>query len=164
MKKIGLFYASDGGSTQEVSEMIAKELDECEIFDVCKADKNKVLSFDNIIFAAPTYGSGDLQDDMDSFLSAFESSELSSKTIALVGLGDQDVYDDTFVNSLFKMYEKLKSAKIIGQTSTDGYTYSNSEAVIDGKFIGLAIDQVNQDDLTAKRIQDWIQQIKTQFS
>lgn len=40
--------------------------------------------------------------------------------------------------------------------STDGYTYDDSESVVDGHFIGLALDDVNEDDKTAERIDAWI--------
>ena len=54
-------------------------------------------------------------------------------------------------------------ADIIGFTSTDGYKYEESEAVIDNKFVGLALDENNQDDETPDRIQAWVQEIKKEF-
>ena len=32
--------------------------------------------------------------------------------------------------------------------STDGYTYDDSEAIDGDKFLGLALDEVNEDDKT----------------
>ena len=46
------------------------------------------------------------------------------------------------------------------QVSTDGYTFDDSEAVVDGKFVGLALDDVNEDDKTDERIDAWIDSIK----
>jgi hypothetical protein len=43
--------------------------------------------------------------------------------------------------------------------STDGYTFDDSEAVVDGKFIGLPLDDVNEDDKTDSRIDAWIAEI-----
>ena len=40
-----------------------------------------------------------------------------------------------------------------------GYTFDDSEAVIDGKFIGLPLDDVNEDDKTDVRIDAWIAEI-----
>ena len=39
---------------------------------------------------------------------------------------------------------------------TDGYTFGDSEAVIDGKFIGLPLDDINEEDKTDTRIKAWI--------
>ena len=46
-----------------------------------------------------------------------------------------------------------QGAKIIGTTSTDGYTFEKSRGVKNGIFVGLMIDVENQDDLTEERIQ-----------
>ena len=61
-----------------------------------------------------------------------------------------------------EIYAGLKDsgAKFVGQVSTDGYTYDDSAAVIDGQFIGLALDDVNEDDKTDGRIDAWVEQIK----
>lgn len=88
----------------------------------------------------------------------------AGKTIALVGLGDQDIYGDTFCGGLSYIYKKVsKQGKVIGQTSTDGYTFDDSEAVVDGKFVGLIIDEVNQEDMTEQRIKAWVEMLKASF-
>ena len=51
-------------------------------------------------------------------------------------------------------------ANIIGSVSTEGYTFDDSDAVVDGKFIGLALDDVNEDDQTESRIDAWLDSIK----
>jgi flavodoxin I len=47
----------------------------------------------------------------------------------------------------------------VGAVSPDGYTFDDSEAVIDGKFIGLPLDDVNEDDKTDSRINAWVAEI-----
>ena len=49
---------------------------------------------------------------------------------------------------------------MIGETETDGYTFDGSRGVEDGKFLGLAIDEVNQSDLTDERVEKWTEEIK----
>lgn len=165
MKKIGLFYGSDGGITQEVAQKIADKLGDCQIFDVASSKADDLNAFENLIFATPTYGSGDLQDDWDTFLSNIDESAFAGKVIALVGLGDQEIYSDTFCNGIAHLYQKVsKQGKVIGQTSTDGYTFDDSEAVVDGKFVGLVIDEVNQENMSNERIQKWIESIKGSFA
>lgn len=165
MKKVGLFYGSDGGTTQEIAQKIADKLGDCQMFDVASSKPADLAGFENLVFATPTYGSGDLQDDWDSFLSGADEGAFAGKTIALVGLGDQEIYSDTFCNGIAHIYEKAsKQGKIIGQTSTDGYTFDDSAAVVGGKFVGLVIDEVNQDDKTSARIDAWVNTIKGAFA
>ena len=39
-------------------------------------------------------------------------------------------------------------------------SYDDSEAVVDGKFLGLALDEVNEDDKSDERIDAWIDELK----
>ena len=57
-----------------------------------------------------------------------------------------------------ELYNGIKDsgAKFIGSVETDGYTFDDSEAVIGGKFIGLPLDEINEDDKTDARIGAWI--------
>lgn len=91
---------------------------------------------------------------------------MSGKTVALFGLGDQDGYDDTYVDALGILYEQVLAmgAKVIGGFDVDSdYDYESSAAIVDGKFVGLALDEDNQEEFTEKRIDLWISQIKDQI-
>ena len=57
-----------------------------------------------------------------------------------------------------------RGAKTIGYWSTDGYDFTESKAVRNGKFVGLAIDEDNQSDLTDERVKAWVAQIKQEFA
>ena len=72
---------------------------------------------------------------------------------------------DTFVGGMGELYNGIKNsgAKFIGAVETDGYTFDDSEAVIDGKFIGLPLDDVNEDDKTDTRIEAWLAAITPQL-
>lgn len=161
MEKVGIFFGSDGGNSKTVAENIAKELGDAEVIDVASASKDQFGTFKNLILVTPTYGSGDLQTDWEDFLDSLSESDFSGKVVGLVGLGDQDTYSDTFCDGISHIYNKAKgSATIVGQTSTDGYEFSDSQSVVDGKFVGLALDEDNQDDKTADRIKNWVADIK----
>ena len=54
-------------------------------------------------------------------------------------------------------------AEVIGFTSTEGYKYEESEAVIDNHFVGLALDENNQDDETPERVMEWVAELKKEF-
>ena len=44
----------------------------------------------------------------------------------------------------------------MGSVGTDGYSYDDSSAVVGGEFVGLPLDDVNEDDKTDGRIDAWI--------
>ena len=81
-----------------------------------------------------------------------------------MGLGDQDTYADSFCDGLLPIYEVAnKQGKIIGFTKTEGYEYEETKTIVDGQFIGLMLDEDNQEELSEKRIEEWIGNIKGQF-
>jgi flavodoxin I len=49
---------------------------------------------------------------------------------------------------------------VVGFTGTDGYSFDDSEAVVDGHFVGLAVDEDNESNLTDERIDKWVEQLK----
>jgi flavodoxin I len=158
-----LFYASSTGNSEEIANKIAEELGGIEVFNLSSADVNKINNYDKVILGGSTWGDGELNDDWEDAFDNFKGIDLSNKTIALFGLGDQESYSDEFCNALGIIYEYVSKtgANIIGFTSTDGYDHEDSEAEIDGKFVGLVIDEDNQDDLTDERISSWVEEIKS---
>lgn len=159
----GIFYASNTGNAEEIANKIAEQLGGVEVFDISSTSVEDIANFDKVIIGGSTWGEGELNDDWDESWDAFTALDLSSKTIALFGLGDQDSYADEFCNALGIIYEHVNStgANIIGFTSTDGYEHDDSKAEIDGQFVGLVIDEDNQDDLTDERIKNWVEEIKS---
>lgn len=47
--------------------------------------------------------------------------------------------------------------------SLEGYSFSQSQAVVDGAWVGCAIDEVNESDLTEARIDAWIAMLKAEL-
>ena len=82
------------------------------------------------------------------------------------GTGDAEGYADSFCGAMGKLYDEVvkAGANVVGAVSTDGYSFEESEAVRDGKFIGLPLDADNESDKTETRILTWIEQIKPHFS
>ena len=54
-------------------------------------------------------------------------------------------------------------AKLVGETSVEGYTYESSKAQRGEVFVGLALDQENQARLTNGRVSKWVEQLKKEF-
>ncbi|XPV70515.1 MAG: flavodoxin [Halarcobacter sp.] len=164
MEKIGLFYGSDTGTTEEIVEKIKDTFSKkIELHNIENSTKEDIEQYNKLILASSTWGDGDLQGDWEDFESNLEEIDFSNKTIALVGLGDQEGYEDTFCNALGHLYEYVKDAKIVGKTSTEGYEFEESTAVVDDQFVGLVIDEDNQSELTDKRIEDWVKDIEDLF-
>ena len=162
MKKIGLIYGSSTGNTESVVEKLTHILgtDNLEVKEVSQTNSEEISSFEKLILASSTWGAGDLQSDWEDFETQLNNVNFTGKTVALLGLGDQKRFGDTFCESLSLLHEKTRDANIVGKTSTKGYDFQESNSVINGEFIGLAIDEDNQDDLTTQRLNAWVNQIK----
>ena len=95
----------------------------------------------------------------------FGAVDVAGKKVALFAVGDSEGYSDSFCGALGKLYDAFsdKGANIIGAVSTEGYTFEESEGVRDGKFVGLAIDQDNQSDLTDERVEKWCDAIRSEL-
>ena len=161
MKKTVIIYGSTTGNAAMAAETIAAKLGGGDIKEVAKASKEDLVDYENIILGSSTWGDGELQDDWYGFLPTLKSANLNGKTVAVFGVGDQFSYSSTYVNAMGELYDAAKAAgaKIIGETSTEGYSFDESSAVRDGKFVGLALDYDNQDALSVDRITAWINQI-----
>ena len=144
-----VIYGSSTGTCESIAEKIAQKLG-CEALNVQELSADVVAQNQNLILGTSTWGAGELQDDWYDGLSVLKNADLSGKTIALFGCGDCSTYSDTFVGGIGELYDGIKQsgAKFIGAVSTDGYTFDESSAVVDGKFIGLPLDDINEDDKT----------------
>lgn len=155
-----VIYGSSTGTCESIAEKIAQKLG-CEALNVQELSADVVAQNQNLILGTSTWGAGELQDDWYDGLLVLKNADLSGKTIALFGCGDCSTYSDTFVGGIGELYDGIKQsgAKFIGAVSTDGYTFDESSAVVDGKFIGLPLDDINEDDKTDERINAWVAQI-----
>ncbi|ARU49714.1 Flavodoxin 1 [Sulfurospirillum diekertiae] len=122
-----------------------------------------LAKYDLLILGTSTWYDGDLQDDWDSFMSHLKVADLRGKTVALFGLGDQESYGSDYVSGMRLIYDMVveKGANVIGSWEDEGYSYESSASVMDGKFVGLALDEENQNELTDGRIETWCDQLET---
>ncbi|KPJ95166.1 MAG: flavodoxin [Gammaproteobacteria bacterium SG8_11] len=172
MSKIGIFFGTDTGSTRLIAKMIAKKLGDdiaSKPLNVNRINVEDMLSYDALILGTPTYGEGQVPGkstkvaagSWEEFLPQIKTNDLSGKVIAIYGLGDQEKYSERFADGLFQLYSQLQQcgANIIGDWSTEGYEFEKSKSVVDGKFVGLVLDQSNQRLLTEERIDAWLKTI-----
>ena len=176
MAKIGLFFGTDTGKTRKVAKMIKKMFDDeimAKPVNVNKATAEELSAFDFLILGTPTLGEGLLpglsadceSESWEEYLPAIDAVDFTGKTVAIYGLGDQVGYADEFVDAMMEIYEFVveRGAKVVGAWPTDGYEFEHSEAVVDGKFVGLALDLDNQAGLTEERVAKWLGQIAPDF-
>ena len=125
-----------------------------------------INEYDVLVLGSSTWGAGELQDDWYDGVKVLKKCDLSHKSVALFGCGDSDSYSDTFCDAIGILYEDLKDThcKFCGATDTAGYTFDSSIAVVDGKFVGLPLDEVNEDSKTDERISAWAEQVKQEIS
>ncbi|MCM1138269.1 MAG: flavodoxin FldA [Muribaculum sp.] len=162
MKKTAIFYGSTSGNCEGIANKIAEALGVPDVFSASELDAAKIAAYDNFLFGSSTWGSGDLQDEWYDGIEVIKSSDLSGKTVAVFGCGDSSGFSTTYCDAMGTLYEAAKSAgaNMIGAVSTDGYTFDESTAVVDGKFVGLALDEDNESDKTDERIAVWVEEIK----
>lgn len=163
MKKYGIYYGSATGTTRDIAGKIAKLLnvDSADIHDVASASPTTVGNYETLILGTSTWGSGDIEDDWYDFIAAIEPMYLGGKRIALFGVGDETM-SDTFCSAVGKLYDRLQDTKatFVGEFNVDGYEFEHSDAVRDGKAIGLLLDETNHPDLTDARLKEWTAEIK----
>jgi len=170
MASIGIFVGSSGGVTQSAAEKLEELFDDSELINMEEDydDLEQFDDFDVLLIGSSTWGQGDPQRDWVDPLYEMDNDEpnFSGKKIAFFGAGDQESHGEEFVSALGKMKEtfsKLGADTNYGFWSTDGYKYKSSTAEIDGKFCGLAIDDINQKELTEERINSWATQVKQEM-
>lgn len=167
MARIGLIFGSDDGNTEAIAQRIQKRLGESvvDVMDVADITQLNFTEYDQLILGVPTWDFGQIQSDWEDFWDDLAEVDFSGKTVALFGLGDQFGYGDYFLDAMGMMHDVISASdpKRIGYWPTEGYDYDASKAERDGQFVGLAIDEDQQEELTAERLDRWCEQIHREF-
>jgi flavodoxin I len=165
MAKIGIIYGSSTGHTEKVAELIKNAFGKDAItINVDDATEGDLKKFPYLIFGTPTWDIGSMQDDWEDFIDQVVNADLEDKKVALFGLGDQEHFSDSFADGLGVLYNEIaQKTNIVGAWPIDGYNFDESDAVKDGKFVGLIIDEDNQPKLTDERVKRWVDMLKKEF-
>lgn len=165
MKRTAIFYGSTTGTTESIANLIAEKLgvSQADVRDVSTMTSDMVNGYDVLLLGTSTWGDGELQDDWYDGVKLLKELDLSGKLVGLFGCGDSESYPDTFCDGIGIIYENLKGTgcEFINGVSESDYTYSSSIAVVDGQFVGLAIDEMNESGKTDERVTAWTDHIKT---
>lgn len=171
MSKIAIFFGPSKGAVNRVADKICASIgaDKVDMVAVKNASASDLEKYDKIIFGISTVGKetwdSNYTSDWGKFLPETGKVNYLGKTIAIFGLGDHITYAASFVDFMGLLADQLipNNAKIVGQVPVDEYEFEESKAVIDGKFIGLPLDEDFEPELTDKRIGKWLNQIKVDF-
>jgi len=176
MAKIGLFFGSTTGKTRKVAKMIKKRFDDDTMADpvnINRVSPEDFAAYPLLILGSPTMGEGQLpglssecdEASWEEALQRFAEVDLSGKTVAIFGLGDQVSYGNEFVDAMIEIYDFVvaRVARVVGAWPTEGYDFATSQSVIDDMFVGLALDLDNQSDQTEARLAAWLKQIAPDF-
>lgn len=163
MKKTIVVYGSSTGTCEAIAKTIGSKLG-ADVIEVSELSDSVIADNDNLLLGTSTWGAGELQDDWYDGVETLKGADLGGKTVALFGCGDAESYSDTFCGAMAELYNAVNGkAKVVGMVPTDGYTFDDSEAVVDGNFVGLALDDVNESDKTESRIDAWVECIKPEL-
>ena len=168
MAKVGLFFDTQTGKTADIAEQIQEALGGdsiVEIFEIGDVELDKLSEYECLIIGSPTWNVGELPDGWGGVVDDLSGLPLGGKKIAYFGVGDQVGYSDNFLDAMGLLEKELSQtgATTVVNWSTDGYDFEASEAQRGDVFVGLGLDEDNQDDLTEERIASWAEQVKAAF-
>jgi flavodoxin I len=165
--RVGIFYGGkDNGGTAKVARQIQEILgkDLASVHNVQNSKAEDVDKFEFLILGTAAWGIGEMHSDWENFIEELLNADLEKKKISLYGLGDQKTYPESFVDGLGTIFCRLPfKNNVVGYTSIKGYKYYYSTAEKDGKFVGLAIDNDCQPELTNDRVSNWIALVRKEF-
>ena len=168
MKEIGLFYGSDTGNTEVIAGLIQNKIgiDKVDLFDVYDCDPSDIIKYNHVIIGLSTWHDGQLVSAFDEIEGELKKLDFKNKKVALFGLGDQFGYADFFIDGVGIVGEIIEGngGQLVVDWPTEDYDYESSKADKgNGYFMGLALDEDNQDDMTDERLDIWIPKVLKAF-
>jgi flavodoxin I len=172
MDKIAILFGPTGGNTEKAANLVARAFgeDKAVLIPVKNVQESDIMAFSRIIFGGPTVGTHTWSDpnqknDWDVFLTRLYKMDLKGKSCAVFGLGDQVSYSFKFVDDVGTIADHVIQAggKLVGSVDPEGYTFDESKAFRNGKFLGLPLDEDNEPELTQGRINKWVELLKTEL-
>ncbi len=170
MDKIGVFYGSDSGVTDDITRDLVTfwKADNLEVMEIGKASVEDLQQYEVLFLGLSTWYDGDLQSDWEDFFDTFKTIDFTNKIVAIYGLGDQIGYAEYFVDGIGILAKVVleNGGKLVGYWPTEGYSHTDSVALVDGSedlFYGLALDHDNESQLSDERLKTWLSQIQQEI-
>ncbi|PKP34444.1 MAG: flavodoxin [Bacteroidetes bacterium HGW-Bacteroidetes-17] len=172
MEKIGIIYWPKNGSVEATAQKIYAHFNEsdADLMDITAVTAANLNKYDLIIIGGSTVGAEIWEEAKPNnkwnvFFKSLDEINLEGKKVALFGLGDQVLYPENFVDGLSVIYDEMKKrrAKLLGAWSLEGYSFTDSKAIENNQFVGLAIDEDKESELTDGRINKWLAQLEKEM-
>lgn len=167
---IALFYGSTTCYTEMAAEKIQAELgaEIVTLFNIKDTALAEMAAHDILILGISTWDYGEIQEDWEGHWPEIANIDLEGKIVALYGMGDQIGYTEWFQDALGMLHEQViaQGGYVIGYWPNQGYEFAASKALTadQQQFVGLALDEDNQYNLSDERITTWCQQIKQEIN
>lgn len=167
--KIGLFYGSSTCYTEMASEKIRTMIGEdlVDIYNIKDTPVSTLQDYDFLILGISTWDFGEIQEDWSAVWQQIDGLSLNGKYVALFGLGDQEGYGEWFLDAMGMLHDELTATgvKFLGYWPNQGYEFEKSKALTEDKthFVGLALDEDSQYELSDDRIAQWCEQILIEY-
>lgn len=167
--KIGLFYGSSTCYTEMASEKIRTMIGEdlVDIYNIKDTPVSTLQDYDFLILGISTWDFGEIQEDWSAVWQQLDGLSLNGKYVALFGLGDQEGYGEWFLDAMGMLHDELMATgvKFLGYWPNQGYEFEKSKALTEDKthFVGLALDEDSQYELSDDRIAQWCEQILVEY-
>lgn len=167
--KIGLFYGSSTCYTEMASEKIRAIIGEelVDIYNIKETPVTTIQDYDFLILGISTWDFGEIQEDWSAVWEQLDGLTLNGKYVALFGLGDQEGYGEWFLDAMGMLHDQLQPTGVhfLGYWPNQGYEFEQSKALTEDKthFVGLALDEDSQYELSDERIQTWCEQILIEY-
>jgi flavodoxin I len=169
---VGIFFGTSTGNTESVAYTLAQEFGTEPPIDIDSIQGSLAdvfAKYNAIIVGTPTWNTGaDTQRSGTGWDEVYYSelsklsTVLTNKKVAVFGLGDSISYGSNYADGMGELHDVFQSlgCTMLGYVSQDGYEHEASKAIRGEVFCGLPLDNVNFEELTPKRIQNWVQQLK----
>jgi flavodoxin I len=172
MDKIGIFFGPLDGSVHRIAKLVASKIGpgKVDLIHITDASAKDLDKYSRIIFGISTVGRDTWEQKFDNidwtiFFHVVNSYDFTDKKVAIYGLGDHITYAYHFVDAMGLLGKTVirQGGKILGRVGTESYTFQDSDAIIDGQFIGLPIDEDFEPELTEGRVSAWIDSLMKEF-
>jgi flavodoxin I len=172
--KLGIFFGTSTGATENVADLLAAEFGDdaegpFEIDELQGSIAKKFSEYDALIVGTPTWNTGADSERSGTgwdevYYGEMQDLQIAGKKVAVFGLGDQISYGENYADASGELHDVFQDlgCSMIGYTSQEGYEHEASKAIRGDKFCGLLCDEVNQDDLTEERVQNWASQLRAE--
>ncbi len=166
---IGLFYGSSTCYTEIAAEKIRDTIGahRVTLHNINTSPLSLIDNYTYVILGIPTWDYGELQEDWENHWEELAGIDWATKIVALYGLGDQVGYPQWYQDAMGYLWTRIRQlgATTSGEWPVTGYQFESSTALTADRthFVGLALDDESEFELSDERITRWCQQVMEEF-